>query len=200
VLGLIACGLALAAIIYLGGAAQAHKRGVPRDVTLLAPVQQAGSALTVEVANLADKPAVLGFLRYTWPALLALAAWTIGWVTGRQGMSTVAWVLGWILLAWAALRCPNGATFFLAVLAAFMLFQVVIPALRRLSQLPRQPLPATPPATPSGAASTATALLLGGLALSGLCGAPCALADSDGSLPLTPALSPGRGRIVRLLR
>ena len=48
---------------------------VPRDVTLLAPVQQAGSALTVEVANLADKPSVLSFAGYAWPALLALAVW-----------------------------------------------------------------------------------------------------------------------------
>ena len=89
-------------------------------MTLLAPVQQAGSALTVEVANLADKPSVLDFVGYAWPALLALAVWAFGWITDRQGSKTAGWVLGWLLLAWAALRYPNGATVFLAVFAAFM--------------------------------------------------------------------------------
>ncbi len=161
--GLLAFGLAIAALLSLGDLAQDQKRSVPRDVTLLAPVQQAGSALTVEVANLPDKPTVLGFLRYAWPALLGLAIWAIGWITDRQGSRTVGWVVGWMLLAWAALRCPNGATIFLAVLTAFLLFQVVIPALRRLSQLPRRPLPATPPVTSGGAAPAVTALLVGGL-------------------------------------
>ena len=136
---------------------------MPRDVTLLAPVQQAGSALTVEVANLEDKPSVLGFVRYAWPALLALAVWVFGWITDRRGSRTAGWVLGWTLLAWAALRYPNGATVFLAVFAAFLVLQVVIPALRRLWQLPRRPLPAEPPATQSGAAPAVTALLVGGL-------------------------------------
>ena len=106
---------------------------MPRDVTLLAPVQQAGSALTVEVANLADKPSVLGFARYAWPALLALGGVGL-WVdqpTGRARRPRARFWAG-LLLAWAALRCPNGATVFLAVLAAFLLLQVVIPALRRL--------------------------------------------------------------------
>jgi len=52
VLGLIACVLAFVAFISLGDLAQSQRGSVPRDVTLLAPVQQAGSALTVEVANL----------------------------------------------------------------------------------------------------------------------------------------------------
>ena len=46
---------------------------------------------------------------------------------------------------------------------AFLLLQVVIPALRSLWQLPRRPLPAVPPATQSGAAPAVTALLVGGL-------------------------------------
>ena len=96
---------------------------MPRDVTLLAPVQQAGSALTVEVANLADKPSVLSFARYAWPALLRLGCVGFGWITDRQGSKTAGRVLGWTLLAWAALRCPNGATIFLAVLAGFLLWR-----------------------------------------------------------------------------
>jgi hypothetical protein len=162
-LGLFAGVLAMVAFVSLSDLVQSQKGSIPRDVTLLAPVQQAGSALTVEVANLEDKPTVLGFVRYAWPALLALAVWGFGWITDRQGSKTAGWVLGWMLLAWAALRYPNGGTVFLVVLVAFLLLQVVIPALRRLCQLPRQPLPAAPPVTQSGAAPVVTALLMGGL-------------------------------------
>jgi hypothetical protein len=164
---------------------------VPRDVTLLAPVQQAGSALTVEVANLADKPSAISFARYAWPALLALAVWVFGWITDRQGPKTAGSVLGWTLLAWAALRCPNGATIFFAVLAAFLVLEVVIPALRRLWRLPRQPLPVSPPAAQGGAAPAVTALLVGGLVWVSLTGGAYALGYSDGSFPLTPTLSLG---------
>jgi len=185
--GLIAFVLAMVAFISLGDLVQSQKGSLPREVTLLAPVQQAGSALTVVVANLADKPSVLGFARYAWPALLALGVWVFGWVTDRQGSRTAGWVLGWMLLAWAALRYPNGGTVFLAVLVAFLLLQVVIPALRRLWQLPRRPLPAEPPATQSGAAPAVMALLVGGLVWLSLGGGSQALASSDGSFPLTAA-------------
>ena len=100
-LGLLAFVLAVVAFINLGDLAQNQKRSVPRDVTLLAPVQQAGSALTVEVANLADKPSVLGFVRYAWPALLALAVWVFGWITDRQGSKTAG-------LGFSAGRCSRG--------------------------------------------------------------------------------------------
>ncbi len=99
-------------------------------------------------------------------------------------------VLGWTLLAWAALRCPNGATLFLAVFVAFLLLQVVIPALRRLWQLPRRPLSAKPPATQGGAAPAVTALLLGGLLWLSWCGTTCAAAPSDGSKSVLPAKVP----------
>ncbi len=191
-LGLLAVALAAGALINLANLAQEQRRTVPRDVTLLAPVQQAGSALIVEVANLADKPTVLGFVSYAWPAVLALAVWGFGWISDRRGMKTTGSVLGWTLLAWAALRYPNGALVFLVVLAAFMLLEVVIPALRRLAQLSRRPLPATPPpAAQSGAAPAVAALLVGGLLWFGFSNRAFALGTSDGSFPLTPALSPG---------
>jgi hypothetical protein len=130
-------------------------------------VQQAGSALTVEVANLEDKPSVLGFVGYAWPVLLALAVWVFGWINDRQGARTAGWLLGWMLLTWAALRYPNGGTVVLVVLAAFLLLQVVIPALRKLWRLPAQPAPSLPPSPRSGASPAATALLLGAVLWSG---------------------------------
>jgi hypothetical protein len=182
--GFIAFVLAVVAFVNLGDLTEGQKRYMPLDVTLLAPVQQAGSALTVEVANLADKPTVLSIVRYAWPALLALAVWAFGWITYRQGSKTAGRILGWLLLAWAALRYPNGATLFLAVIVAFLLLQVVIPALRRLWQLPRRPAPAEPPATSSGGAPAVAALLFAGL----LSSAPSARsADSKSALPARAA-------------
>jgi hypothetical protein len=189
-LGLTAFVLAMVAFISLGDLAQSQNASVPRDVTLLAPVQQAGSALTVEVANLADKPSVLSFVRHAWPALLALAVWVFGWVTDRRGSKTMGWVFGWMLLIWAALRYPNGATVFLLVLGAFLLLQVVIPALRKLWQLPRRPFPAPPPATQSGAAPAVTALLIGGMVWLGWCSATFAAAPSGSSKSALPSKEP----------
>jgi hypothetical protein len=199
-LGLLAFVLAVAAFINLCDLAQNQQRAVPRDVTLLAPIQQAGSALTVEVANLADKPSVLSFVRYGWPALFALAIWIFGWITDRQGSKTAGSVLAWTLLAWAALRCPHGATIFLLVFAVFLLLQVLIPALRRLWQLPSQPRPAPPPATQSGAAPPATAVLVGGLLWLSLGSAALVRgADSKSALPSKdPALAESVTQDIRI--
>jgi hypothetical protein len=199
-LGLLASVLAVVTFINLCALAQSQKGTVPRDVTLLAPIQQAGSALTVEVANLADKPSVLGFVRYAWPALLALAVWGFGWIRERPGSRTVGRVLGWTLLAWAALRCPNGATIFLAVFAAFLLLEVVISALRRLWQLPRQPRPSLPPAARSGTAPAATALLVGGL-LWLIMGSTALVRGADSKSPLPskdPALAESVSQNIRI--
>ena len=57
----------------------AEKSSVPRGVTFLAPVQQAASALKVEVANVTDEVSTFGFLGFGWPVLLALIAWGYAW-------------------------------------------------------------------------------------------------------------------------
>ncbi len=162
-LGTLAFVLAAVALVNLVDMARDQTRSIPRDVTLLAPIQQAGSALTVEVANLADQPSVLGFLRYAWPAVLGLAVWVFGWLRNRQGLRNAGSVLGWTLLAWAAVRHPNGAPAFLVVFMAFLLWEVVRPGLLRLARLPHQPRPAVPPLASSGAAPVVSALLAGGL-------------------------------------
>jgi hypothetical protein len=200
-LGGLAFVLAVIAFINLCDLAREQKRSLPHDVTLLAPVQQAGSALTIEVANLADKPSVLTFARYAWPALLALAVWLFGWIADRQGSKTLGWVLGWTLLAWAALRCPNGAIFFLAVLAAFLLLEVIVPALRRLARLPRQSPSARPTETQNGTAPVVTVLLLAGLASLSLCGSGCVSAPpGDSKSPLTATGAPLADSVTLTLR
>src|SRR5262249_3252461 len=121
--------------------------------------QQPGSALSVEVANLADKMSFLSLVGSAWPALLALAVWGYTSLTSRRGLRPVGWIVGWTLLAWATLRSPNGAGAFLTVMGAFLLLQVVIPSLRRLWLVPRASK-TTPPET--GPAPAVAAILVGG--------------------------------------
>jgi hypothetical protein len=119
----------------------------------LAPVQQAGSALSVEVRNVEDKTSVWSVLSWVWPAIFALIAWAYAWLAEKK-----AWtIIGWTLLLWATLRMPNGTGPFFAVLALFAVWHIAIPALRRLWQMPRKPNPVAPP--PAAAATTAILLL-----------------------------------------
>jgi hypothetical protein len=163
VLGLISFAVAVAALINLGYVAENQDLIVPRDLTFLAPVQQASSALSVEVANFEDKISVLDLIGYSWPALFAIAVWGYAWMTDKQWFKAVGGILGWTLIAWTALRWPNGAAAFLVVVVAFLGLHIVIPALRELSRLPRRPKPAPQPPSESGKAPAVAAWIIGGL-------------------------------------
>src|SRR3569833_93173 len=144
----------------------AEKRSMPRDVTFLAPVQQAASALTVEVSNVADEASAFGFINYGWPVLLALAVWVLAWRSERSLFKSLARVCGWLFVAWAALRFPNGAVAFIWVMAACVLLQLIIPAARRLLRVPKGQPNSVPPK--HGAAPAAATILIGLLCLRGL--------------------------------
>ena len=189
-LGLVSFAMAVAAFINLGSMAGQQNNEVPRDVTFLAPVQQAGSALSIEVGNVAEKTSAIEFAGYIWPALLALAVWVYGWMTERRAFKPLGWILGWTLLAWAALRWPNGVPAFLYVLVAFLLLHLAIPALRQLWRLPRKPEPTRPPTRQSSAAPGMAALLLGGLTCLSWTAASYASVQSD-TASAGPALLSG---------
>jgi hypothetical protein len=95
-------------------------------------------------------------------AVLALLVWVYGWMREEQWFKSAGLVLGWTLISWTALRWPNGAMAFVAVIGAFLLLHVVMPALRHLWQLPRNPKP-TPPKTENGTAPAVAALVIGSL-------------------------------------
>ena len=166
VIGLAAVGLAAATLINLVAGVDGEKISAPRDVTFLAPVQQADSALTVEVANLAETASTTSFIGCAWPVPFALVIWLYGWSRTGGSSKAACRILGWTVLAWTALRWPNGAATFFAVIAGFLLLHVLIPALRQLWQSPEKPDPDLSPPE-SGAATTAVAGLIGLLCVGG---------------------------------
>ena len=96
-------------------------------------------------------------------ALFAAAFWIYGWLGGRDSLPRI---LGWTFLAWAALRLPNGAPAFIAVIAAFLLLHLVVPSLKQLWRVPAKPAPDIPPPQ-AEAPPVATTLFIGLLLLGG---------------------------------
>ena len=159
----------------LGNLAGSVTTARPAGLTFLAPVQQAGTALSVAVSNIADKTTLWMLLGYGWPALAALALW----LAGRSRLGVAGRIGGWMLLAWAALRFPNGASLLFWVLFAFLAWHIAVPVLAQLWRLQRGTEPVAAPGS-SGAAPATTALIIGALFLFS-CGAmaePAALPDS----------------------
>jgi len=141
----------------------------PSTLTFLAPVQQANSTLTADVANVPATETGPSPVLHAWPAALAVVVWILAWIREDKFPKFVLSVIGWSLLAWAALRIPNGAPLFFGVIALFMLWNVIFPSLKQVWNLPAKPdtdLPPTQPDLPP-VPPTVTALLLGLLLLSG---------------------------------
>ncbi len=160
VVGTVAFLVALLLLVSFGDLLREQSRSLPGDITILAPVQQSNSALTVEVANVTHEVSFWDNLGYGWPALLALLVWVYGWVRPERETKLAAALLGWLLLAWTTLRWPNGAVLFLWVMVTFLLLHVVLPLLRRLGQLPRIPQSGPPTVSPGGIASATAAFLV----------------------------------------
>ena len=161
--GLAAMVLATMVLVRTVESSTRETTVLPRGLAFLAPVQQSGSALRVEVENVADELTFWSAMGYAWPAVAGLLVF--GYASVRTGAGgRVAWtLLGWTLVAWAALRWPNGLEAFFGVLTAFLLLQVIIPSVRALLGVPRRP---ESPAAPAPAAVTGL-LLLGGWLLGG---------------------------------
>ncbi len=163
-IGLLGLGLAAVILSMLLAHAREVGQSLPRELAFVAPVQQAGSALSVEVSNARDELSFWSAIGFAWPAILALLVWAYAWLN-YEGIGRAAGVLtGWTLVGWAALRWPNGAPLFLLVVATFVAMFLVWPALRRLKNVPARPPGANSPTAPAAAAS---ALLLAFAVLGG---------------------------------
>ena len=175
VAGIAAIIFAAVSIVHAARSFEFMTATVPNNLTFLAPVQQANSALTVEISNIPASTSTLAFGGSLTLALLAVAVWIFGWRQSRNaglrpgsmenstnapGRRPAFLILGWTLLAWAALRLPNGAPVFLAVVGAFLLLHVVVPSLKQLWRLPEMPDSDVPP-TEGHATPTVVSLLVG---------------------------------------
>jgi hypothetical protein len=161
VLGFVALVVALAALWNFRNLLEDQRIVLPSDVTVLAPVQQPDTGLTVEVSNVEDKPSIVRVITSAWPALLAMMVWAYCLSAARSEMRRLCQISGWMLLAWAVLRSPNSGTVFLLVIGAFVFLHVILPGFWGLWRLPVQPRSA--PSPEPGGASAATALLIGGI-------------------------------------
>jgi hypothetical protein len=135
--------LVFAAMLFfaLRDVAVRQNQWLARGLAFLAPVQQSGSALSVEVSNIRDEMSFGRAIGYAWPALLAIVFWGYAFLRGRDWMQSLAVVLGWLFLAWAALRWPNGAPLFFILLMVFLLVHVLLPAFRAVLKVPRRLIP-----------------------------------------------------------
>jgi hypothetical protein len=162
-LGVAALALALVALAQLAGIANHHRGQAPTDLLFLAPVQQTGSALTIEVRNLPDHLTFGEFLGYAWPAILALGLWVYAALSAPSLRSKLCQAGGWTVAGWMALRLPNGLPVFLGVVLLFLFIQVVVPGLRRIFRVPQGVEPEPPPIAGGPASAATTALIIGGL-------------------------------------
>jgi hypothetical protein len=166
---LVGGGLGLLTFLLLAGAlwqtatlAGYQDCPVPTNLTLLAPVQQPNSALTVELDNVAVTTRVVPLTGSVLLAVLALVTWIAGAVTGRSWLKPV----GWTLAAWAVLRLQDNAPNFFGLLLLFVGLQVLVPALRRWFTAPQWPPADSVDQGGTPLAATMTALLLAGTCLS----------------------------------
>ena len=145
VIGLAAMFFAAVSLIYAAGSFESIATLAADNLTFLAPVQQANSALTVDISNVPVAEAGASSIGQAWPALLAMVAWIFAWSRDNKFSKATFGIAGWTLVAWAALRLPNGVPAFFAVVGAFLLLQVVIPSLKPLWHLPARPKLDLPP-------------------------------------------------------
>jgi len=168
--GLGALAIATVSFLQIFSTVEPLPLTAPGTLTFLAPVQQAGNAITVQVANLAAAEARPSTIGRAWPAVFAVVLWLLGWLRNDKAVKAAFGFSGWLLLSWAALRLPNGMPVLLAVIAAFLLLRVLFPSTRQLWRVPEKPKVDSPPVqadVPPVVATLLIGLLLLGGAVSG---------------------------------
>jgi hypothetical protein len=152
--------------LQLNHPSPATAQAADTGLTFLAPIQQAGSNLHIDLDN---RPVnTTPSFGKAWPAAFALVAWGLALTRNPGFTRSLAIALGWTLLAWASLRLPTDTRPFSLVIAAFAAIHCVLPAIsaaRRTTSTPPPPAPTpTPPDPtpgPSPTPAAAAALLLG---------------------------------------
>jgi len=162
VLGSLAFALTLVCLVGLLDAAE-HQRSLnPREISFLMPIQMAGAAPVVEVANIADQDSLSTMLVSLWPAWFTLPLWLCAGLSGRTNNRRLCWIAGWALLAWALLRLPNGGSAFLSAMGVFLVLQVFLPVFALAVKWISERRPKVQPDTSKAIVSTAMTVFLVG--------------------------------------
>ncbi len=164
-----AVGVLLAAVVLVDLAERASSERITMSdsITLLAPVQQGGSALTIEVANVANDANGDSFIGRAWPVILALCVWGYAFLGGRDDYKRLFVMLGWTCIAWAVLRLPNSSGTFFLLVALFLLVHLIVPAGRSVLNVPAAPPRNDDPASSATATTLSLLLMLGLTTFSG---------------------------------
>lgn len=179
-LGLAAIAISIVTLLKLASMSETLRPDL-RAMSFVAPIQQAGNALSVEVANVEDRAWFLRGTLQAWPALLAIPLFLFALVIESGFRKSVAVIGAWTLLFWAALRSPNGITAFAMLLIAYLLVHLVWPAAKRLRQVPAKPKETTPPDTAAPAVASIVllcTLILGHTAMAKVTPSAPPIADS----------------------
>lgn len=159
-MGLAAAGFAAVMLIQLVQLAREGEVTPGGALRFVAPVQQGDIAWRVTVGNVATDAWSFGGGSLAM-ALAGVLLLVFSFVRrpGWERQCRIA--LAWTLIAWSVLRISNGAPLFFAVVAAFALLHVLLPALWRWWQAPTE-------YPPSGAVSAGLAVGVAMLFLPGM--------------------------------
>lgn len=154
--GFAACLAAAGCLIALALMALDRSIASVPGLSLLAPLQESGTSLMLEVKNI--EVGEIGFSIWKlWPVFLGLVLWAWAVVKLESGaIRKIGVMLGWTLLCWGALRVPNGAPAFFALVLAFVVLHVLVPSFKAQTRMPRKPREPDMPST----MGPATALFL----------------------------------------
>ncbi|RME93448.1 MAG: hypothetical protein D6766_08190, partial [Verrucomicrobia bacterium] len=145
--GTLLGGVAVVAAVYLWlaliGSVAPHGDTAPVELHFLAPVQQAGSVLELDVLNADRTPSFWSRLGTAWPAIVGLLA-ALACVLRQPPRRRTALALAWTGILWSALRWPHGGAAFLGWLLALIALHVLLPLLVELGRRPPKPRPEGP--------------------------------------------------------
>lgn len=158
--GLVAVVLALVCFGQVADAGRSTAVVQPPDLQFLIPVQPAGNTLAVEVGNVEREVGWWVRVRLAWPALVGVIVWAYALVATDGLLRRLLGLAGWVLVFWAALRWPNGATAFFVLWMVFVLVQLIVPSLRALWSVPPRPVENGGPGAATATAALAAACLL----------------------------------------
>ena len=128
--GLGALTIAIMSFLQVFSAIEPLPVATPETLTFLAPVQQAGNAMTVQVGNVAATEARPSTFGRAWPAVFALVVWLLAWLARGQSGQGSAWEFsGGCCCPGPRCGCPMACRC-CSVLAAFLLLHVLLPALQ----------------------------------------------------------------------